>query len=138
MKKSKGGISEDVLLTKQSPHEVVATMNRAIAFLQEKNVRIFAHISHSEAAQEVGLQMPQEELLIFGNPKIGTDLMLENPAVGIELPLKLIVWQEGDNTIVGWQNMNSLAKNYSLEKTGKVVRAIEELLKNLVTTITLK
>ena len=74
-----------------SNHSVDETVERVKSILQSKGVTLFALIDHSGEAEKVGMKMPPTKLLIFGNPKGGTPLMLAAPSVAIDLPLKILV-----------------------------------------------
>ena len=82
------------IITHPSPHSVDDTVAKLQNLLQQKNIQLFALIDHSGEAAKVGLTMPPTKLLIFGNPKAGTPVMLASPSVAIDLPLKLLVWQD--------------------------------------------
>lgn len=72
-------------------------------------------VDHAAAAQSVGLQMQRAHVLIFGNPRAGTPLMQAAPLVALELPLKVLVWQDGDGTVrVTYQSPAYLAERYAL------------------------
>jgi len=90
-----------------SQHSVDDTVQRLQSLLQEKNINLFAVIDHSGEAERVGLQMNPTKLLIFGNPKGGTPLMQAAPTVAIDLPLKALVWQDGDGKV--WLSYNDPA-----------------------------
>ena len=77
-----------------SAHDVTETVEKLKAMLQAKGVTLFAIIDHSGEAEKVGLKMPSTKVLIFGNPKGGTPLMLAAPSVAIDLPLKLLVAED--------------------------------------------
>ena len=77
------------------------------AMLQAAGIEIFALVDHSGEAEKAGLQMPPTKLLIFGNPKAGTPLMLAAPSIAIDLPLKLLVWQDGNGQ--AWISYNDPA-----------------------------
>jgi len=124
--------TKSVLTTYSTDLSVNEVMNRLEKILQEKNISIFARISHSDAAHKLGLTMQNEELLIFGNPKAGTPLMLESPAIGIELPLKIIAWNENQRTIVGLQNVDNLAKDYQIEENSNIIKLMKSFLIELV------
>jgi len=62
--------------------------------LEKKGVKVIARVDHAKAAAGVGIEMPPLQLLIFGNPKLGSPLMTSNPTVGIDLPMKMIAWQD--------------------------------------------
>lgn len=81
------------LITHPSPYTVPETLDRLEAILRAKAITIFARIDHSGKAAKVGLTMPPTQLLIFGNPRGGTPIMLAAPLSAIDLPLKALAWQ---------------------------------------------
>ena len=81
-----------------SRHSVPATLERLESLLKERGVMIFARIDFSGDAARAGLTMRPEQMLIFGNPKAGTPLMAAQPSVGIDLPLKVLLWEDADGT----------------------------------------
>jgi uncharacterized protein (DUF302 family) len=82
-----------------SGHSVDATVEKLQTMLQAKGVTLFAVIDHSGEAQKVGLAMPPTKLLVFGNPKGGTPLMLASPSIAIDLPLKILVAEGADGKV---------------------------------------
>ena len=107
------------IVDRPSHHSVEETVERLKSMLQAKGVMLFAIIDHSGEAEKAGMQMPPTKLLIFGNPKSGTPLMLASPSSAIDLPLKMLVWEdvrEGAPRRV-WISYNSpayLAKRHGL------------------------
>ena len=102
-----------------SRHSVDETVERLKSILQAKGVMLFAIIDHSGEAEKAGLKMPPTKLLIFGNPKSGTPLMLAAPSSAIDLPLKILVWEDvrGEAVRKVWISYNSpayLAKRHGL------------------------
>lgn len=87
------------IVCKKSKHSVDETVERLKSILQAKGVTLFALVDHSGEAQKVGLTMPPTKLLIFGNPKGGTPLMLASPSIALDLPLKVLVAQDKDGTV---------------------------------------
>ncbi len=83
-------------ISKPSPHSVPETIQRLCALLKSKGVAMFALIDHSGEAEKAGLNMRPTQLLIFGNPKAGTPLMLAAPSTAIDLPLKALIWEDAD------------------------------------------
>jgi len=75
-------------------HSVDETAAKLKAILQAKGIMLFALVDHSGEAEKVGMKMPNTKLLIFGNPKAGTPLMLAAPSTAIDLPLKILVWED--------------------------------------------
>ena len=80
----------------ESRHSTPITAQRLEALLNNAGVRMFARIDFSADAKAAGLEMHPEILLLFGNPKAGTPLMIEQPSVGIDLPLKALLWEDVD------------------------------------------
>src|ERR1700745_2898054 len=77
-----------------SHYPMEETLRRLQAAFAEKGLQVFAVIDHSGEAEKVGLKMPPTKLLIFGSPKAGTPLMLAAPSLAIDLPLKILVWED--------------------------------------------
>jgi len=93
------------ILNLPSRYSVPETIARLESILKEKGVAVFSLIDHSGEAAKVGLSMPPTQLLIFGNPKGGTPLMLSAPSTAIDLPLKALVWEDQQGKV--WLSYNS-------------------------------
>lgn len=93
------------IVTLPSNHSVDETVDKLKGILQAKNVMLFIVIDHSGEAAKVGIKMPNTKLLIFGNPKGGTPLMLAAPSVAIDLPLKILVAEDTQGKV--WLSYNS-------------------------------
>lgn len=109
--------------TRRPVDEVV---QRLTALLAEKNIKLFAIIDHSGEAADVGLLMPNTKLLIFGNPKSGTPVMLTTPSAALDLPLKILISQEPDGTaILYWNDPTWLQQrhNFSPELVANLAAA---------------
>jgi uncharacterized protein (DUF302 family) len=105
----------DGLITVRSSYGPKETMNRLEAEVKAKGLTVFAHIDHAAGAAAVGLPLGPTELLIFGNAKGGTPLMQSVQTVGIDLPLKALVWQDASgNTWLSYNDPNWLAKRHGL------------------------
>jgi len=87
-------------------HSVDATIEKLKGILDANGVKIFALVDHSGEAEKAGLQMRNTKLLIFGNPRGGTPLMLAVPTVALDLPLKILVWEDADGKV--WLTYNSV------------------------------
>ena len=83
------------------------TMNRLLAEVKARGMTVFAHIPHAKGAAAVGVPLNPNDLLIFGNAKVGTSLMKSEPTIGIDLPLKVLVWQDADG--ITWLSYNDPA-----------------------------
>jgi len=106
-----------------SNHSVDQTVERLKGILLSKGVTLFALIDHSGEAEKIGMKMLPTKLLIFGSPKGGTPLMLAAPSSAIDLPLKILVWEDANQKV--WISYNSLA--YLKERHGLA----DELLLNI-------
>jgi uncharacterized protein (DUF302 family) len=95
----------DGLITKPSAYSVDETIGRLDAALKDRGFMIFAHLDHAAAAATVGLQMPRETVVVFGNPRIGTPNFLKYPTLAIDLPIKAMVWQDASGQV--WLSYNS-------------------------------
>ena len=92
--------AERGIVRMRSSHSVAETADRLESLLKERGVLVFARIDFSADAARVGLTMRAEQLLVFGNPRAGTPLMVASPTAGLDLPLKALVWE--DSTGATW------------------------------------
>ena len=95
------------IVDKPSNHSVDQAVARLKNILQSKGVTLFAVIDHSGEAEKVGMKMHPTKLLIFGSPKAGTPLMLASPSIAIDLPLKILVWEDSQGKV--WVSYNGPA-----------------------------
>jgi uncharacterized protein (DUF302 family) len=93
------------IVDKPSNHSVDETVEKLKGILQSKGVALFATVDHSGEAAKAEMKMPPTKLLIFGSPKAGTPLMLASPSVAIDLPLKILVWEDPQRKV--WVSYNS-------------------------------
>jgi uncharacterized protein (DUF302 family) len=102
------------LITVSSRYGAKDTANRFAAGVEARGMTVFARIDHAAGAAEVGLPLRPTELLVFGNAKGGTPLMQSNQTIGIELPLKALVWQDASGkTWISYQDMDLLPRHGS-------------------------
>jgi uncharacterized protein (DUF302 family) len=97
--------SENGIVTIPSHQSVDQTVKKLEEILQAKGVKLFALVDHSGEAELAGMQMRPTKLLIFGNPKAGTPLMIASPSIAIDLPLKILVWEDADGKV--WISYNA-------------------------------
>jgi uncharacterized protein (DUF302 family) len=112
-----------------SSHSVDQTVEKLRGVLQAKGVNLFALVDHSGEAEKVGMKMRPTKLLIFGSPKGGTPVMLAAPGIAIDLPLKILIWEDSQGKV--WVSYNSPA--YLKERHG----VPQELLQNIAVVETL-
>ena len=117
------------IVSKPSKHSVEQTVEALTNLLKSKGVAVFALIDHSGEAEKVGLKMRPTKLLIFGNPKAGTPLMLAAPSSALDLPLKMLIWEDSQGKV--WLSYNS--PEYLKERHGLP----QELMQNIAIIETL-
>ena len=99
--------ADNGIVNKPSNHSVDETIAKLKGILEAKGVKLFALVDHSGEAEKAGMTMRPTKLLIFGNPKAGTPLMVASPSSALDLPLKLLVWEDADRRV--WISYNSAA-----------------------------
>ncbi len=100
-------ITNNGMINKLASQSVDDTVGKIKSILQAKGIILFALIDHSGEAEKVGIKMKPTKLMIFGNPKGGTPVMLSAPSSAIDLPLKILVWEDAEGKV--WISYNSLA-----------------------------
>ena len=107
----------DGLIAVKSPHSVKDTMDRVETLAKQKDMTIFARIDHAAGAAKVGKKLRSTELLIFGNPQGGTPFMECNQTVGIDLPLKALVWEDASGQVwLGYNDPDFLAQRHGVSR----------------------
>jgi uncharacterized protein (DUF302 family) len=108
-------VTNNGIVNKPSKHSVNETLAKLQGILQVKGIAVFALIDHSGEAAKVGMKMRPTKLLIFGNPKGGTPLMLASPSIAIDLPLKILVWEDDQGKVwVSYESPEYLAERHRL------------------------
>ncbi|TXH73963.1 DUF302 domain-containing protein [Thiobacillus sp.] len=104
------------LVSRSSPYPVAETMDRLEAVLHAKGIKVFARIDHAAEAQSVGLSLRPTQLLIFGNPKAGTPLMQAAPTIALDLPMKVLAWQDDRGQVhVDWNSPDFLIQRHGMD-----------------------
>ncbi|MGH3262978.1 MAG: DUF302 domain-containing protein [Trebonia sp.] len=105
----------DGLIAVQSRFPVSETIDRIAAGAAKAGLVVFARIDHAKGARDVGLELRPTELLIFGHPRGGTPLMLDDQRAGIDLPVKALSWEDEDGRVwLGWNDAEWLARRHQL------------------------
>jgi uncharacterized protein (DUF302 family) len=103
------------LVTIESAHPFAATLERLQAQLRAKGVTVFAQFDHAAGAAEAGLALRPTTVVVFGNPAAGTRLMQESQLAGIDLPLRVLVWQDADGQVrLSWNDTGWIAARHGL------------------------
>lgn len=127
----------DGLITKPSSFGPEETMSRLEAEIKAHGLGVFARINHSALAAQAGLALRPMEVIIFGNPRGGTPLMQASQTMGIDLPLKALVWQdEAGKTWLSYNDPGWLAKRHKATGTERVVTAMRSALGEIASKAT--
>jgi uncharacterized protein (DUF302 family) len=123
-------MSNDGLVKIESNHTIRETIDRVEAGLAAKGITIFARIDHAAAAAMVDMPLRPTELLIFGDPRAGTPPMQLEQSIGIDLPLKMLVWQDQDGKVwLAYNDMRSLLQRHTLD--ANVLRVADAMAQGL-------
>lgn len=124
--------SEDDVITKKSNHDVGTTVDRLEEIVTEKGNTVMARVDHAKNAASVGMELRPTQLLIFGNPKLGTALMQENQRIGLDLPMKVVVWEDGDGQVwIAYGEAEALAKRHGVDEDHEVVKKLANALDSI-------
>ncbi|MGD8672207.1 MAG: DUF302 domain-containing protein [Thiogranum sp.] len=121
----------DGLITMKSPYSVDETLDRFEQALKSKGMTIFTRIDHAKGAEGVDLKLRPTTVLIFGNPKIGTLLMQSNQTAGIDLPLKLLAWQDaGGQVWIAYNDPGYIAERHNITDRDPVIAKMRKAMSN--------
>jgi uncharacterized protein (DUF302 family) len=108
--------------------DTVAHLSEAI---ERRGLTVFARIDHAGAAREAGLELADEEVVLFGNPRAGTPLMQSDPQIGIELPLRMLVWADAEGVRLGYLDPRELSGAYEIAGYESTLEQMATLLADL-------
>lgn len=123
---------DNSLFTFESVFSAKETVNRIEKELHDLNIPVFARFDHAQNAKDVNLDLRPTEIIVFGAPAVGTKLMQENQSIAIELPLRIMVWEDANGSVwAAFPHMNQLAAKYNLQDN-PIIGKMQTLLENLV------
>ncbi len=120
-----------VVISLSSTNGFSETRGNLTAAIAAHGLEVFAEIDHAAAALDVGLEMAPEVVISFGNPRAGTPLMQSDPRVGIELPLRMLIWQADGVTMIGYNDPRELGHSYGIAQHRSTLEAMSDLLADL-------
>jgi len=129
--------ADDGLITKKSQFGPGETLDRLEAVLEKKGITIFARISHTRGAEGVGIELRPTELLIFGNPKLGSHFFTSRQTAGIDLPMKALAWEDTDGQV--WLTYNDpqyIAGRHGIDDREAIVQKMTGALDSLTNVAT--
>lgn len=109
-----GDVADDPVVVRTSPVDFAATVARLIATVEAHGARVFAVIDHARAAADAGFEMPPTSVVVFGNPAVGTPLMLLAPDLAVDLPSRVLVRQAGDAVEIVYTPPAVVAARYGI------------------------
>ncbi len=125
--------ADDGLVKNLSAHSVQTTMDSLENLVRNKGLTVFVRIDHAAGAAEVGEEMLPTQLLMFGNPAIGTNLMTSQRTVGVDLPIKVLIWEEPDGKVwIAYNDPAYLAKRHGIDDRDAVLDKMGRAVKGLV------
>jgi uncharacterized protein (DUF302 family) len=111
---SEPAIEQSGVITKASPSSVAATVSRLVALVESKGMKVFAVIDHSGEAAHVDMALRETKVVIFGSPRAGTPVMQTYPVAALDLPLRVLIWDDGGQTRVTYTAPEALAARYGI------------------------
>lgn len=119
------------MVVKRSQSSYPDTTRSLLAAIERRGLTVFARIDHAGAAREVGLELAEEEVVLFGNPRGGTPLMVSDRRIGIELPLRILVWREGAEVLLAYHDPRELSNVYDVAEHQATLEQMATLLEEL-------
>jgi uncharacterized protein (DUF302 family) len=116
---------EPGLVVKESKLSVKDTLDKLTKALEEKGIKVALRVDHAAGAKAAGLELPATEVVLFGNPKLGTPLMLANPHIAIDLPMKAVAWQDAAGKVwIGYTPPDALKARYGIKDKDEVFKTM--------------
>lgn len=121
--------SDDDVMVKKSNHDVATTLDRLETIVGEKGITVMARVDHAKNAESAGMELRPTQLLIFGNPKLGTALMQANQRIGLDLPMKVLAWEDGDGQVwIAYEDPEEVAERHGIAEDHEVVQKLRKAL----------
>jgi uncharacterized protein (DUF302 family) len=120
------------MVVTRSNSDYAATVDRLLETIERRGLRVFARFDHATAARESGLELADEQVVVFGDPRAGTPLMQSDPRIGIELPLRILVWRGPEGVLLGHTDLRELGARYDVAEHGGTLERMAKLLSELV------
>ena len=126
-------MAADGVINVQSSFNVQKTADRLESILNEKGMTIFMRIKHSESAGKVGIELRETELIIFGNPKVGSPLMKCQQSIAIDLPQKALIWEDHESKVwISYNDPDYLEKRHKISGCEVVISKIKKALSGII------
>ena len=116
---------------RRSPDDVATTMDRLVAAVENAGATVFARVDHAAGAASVDLELEDAQLLIFGNPMLGTPAMQDDPRAGLVLPMRVLVHADANGSVIVWEEPEEMFDDMRIDDDAEYVREMERALMNL-------
>ena len=124
--------AENGLITIKSKHSAMKTIDRLEAIVKKKGITVMGRVSHTKNAAGVGIKIRPTELLIFGNPKLGSNFFTSNQVAGIDLPMKALAWQDEKGQVwLTYNDPNYIAERHNIDDRDEIVKKMSGALGKL-------
>ena len=128
-------IFAESLVTTKSSYSFEKTRDLVLNMIKKKGLVHFSTIDHKTGADSIGLKLQKTSVIIFGNPKVGTLMMQNNPLIGIDLPMKVLVFQRNKDVFIAYKKVNSLKRDYAIKGMDKIFTKVSALFRLISKTI---
>jgi len=120
------GLKAQKMIMQETQLSVQSAAEKIQQAIDRKGLTVFNVIDHKTNAAKVGMELPGLTLIVFGNPEVGSKLMKADPRVGVDLPMKILVYAEGDQTKIGFYDPMLLLKKYDLEDRKEILSNMQK------------
>ena len=120
-----------VVIRRQSASGYSETVRLLVEGIERRGLTLFARIDHAAGAREAGMELADEEVLLVGNPRSGTPLMKDDPRAGLDLPLRILVWREGEEVLIGFHDPRAMSETYEIRSHQPILEHMAALLEEL-------
>lgn len=117
-------LAQEDWIVVESPHSVTVTADRLEAIIDKAPPTLFARVDHAAGAKKAGLELQDATLLIFGAPAIGTPIMQQNIEAGLDLPIRVLIWDEDGQTKIGYLDPQALKARYGIDGADKAFKGM--------------
>src|SRR6056297_273678 len=122
-------------ITKTSKHDFQTTVEELKSTIQAMDLKIIAEVPHSKGAEMSGMELAPTHLLIFGNPKVGSQLMQKDQGIGLDLPLRMLVYEQEGKTYLSYHDPKNLAGTYELGEKARILNKMSQVMGNISNSV---
>lgn len=122
-------------ITKTSQHDFQTTIDELKSTIKAMDLKVIAEVPHSKGAEMSGLELAPTHLLIFGNPKVGSQLMQKDQGIGLDLPLRMLVYEQEGKTYLSYHDPKNLADTYELGEKARILNKMSQVMGNISNSV---